>query len=145
MGSLVLTASSFARASFWPRPRYDSELDPRTSEVGTDLRAVRHRRHGAFGEIALPPELAGECSAHDSANDSMGWAVLAAPSSARALLFARSGSQARASSRPAPRSRLVLRKNPPRHPGSLNGIVLAQPERQGVLEWEGVPRCLKSK
>ena len=29
------------------------------SKVGTDLRAVRHRRHGAFGEIALPPELAG--------------------------------------------------------------------------------------
>jgi hypothetical protein len=41
MGPLVLTASSFARASFWPRPRYDSELDPRTSQVGTDLRAVR--------------------------------------------------------------------------------------------------------
>ena len=57
MGPLVLTASSFARASFWPRPPYDSESDPRTSEVGTDLRAVRHRRHGPFGEIALPPEL----------------------------------------------------------------------------------------
>ena len=29
------------------------------SEVGTDLRAVRHRRRGAFGEIALPPEVRG--------------------------------------------------------------------------------------
>ena len=29
------------------------------SGVGTDLRAVRHRRRAAFGEIALPPELAG--------------------------------------------------------------------------------------
>ena len=33
---------------------------PRTaSEVGTDLRAVRHRRHGLVRDIALPPKLAG--------------------------------------------------------------------------------------
>ena len=36
-----------ARSAFLPRI---------ASEVGTDLRAVRHRRRGAFGEIALPPE-----------------------------------------------------------------------------------------
>jgi hypothetical protein len=30
------------------------------SEVGTDLRAVRHRRRGAFGEIALPRRCVGE-------------------------------------------------------------------------------------
>ncbi len=39
-----------ARSAFLPRT---------TSQVGTDLRAVRHRRHGAVGDIALPPELPG--------------------------------------------------------------------------------------
>ena len=38
------------------QPRYH----PRTSWVGTDLRAVRRRRHGAFGEIALPRRCSGE-------------------------------------------------------------------------------------
>jgi hypothetical protein len=52
--------------------------------------------------------------------------VVAASSPARASLFARSGSQPWASNRPAPRSRLVLRKNPPRHPFPPNCIVPAQ-------------------
>ena len=43
----------------WPRQWYNPGCRPKTSPVGTDLRAVRPRRRGAFGEIALPPELAG--------------------------------------------------------------------------------------
>ena len=37
-----------------PTPWNNPSHRPRTSQVGTDLRAVRHRRRGAFGEIALP-------------------------------------------------------------------------------------------
>jgi hypothetical protein len=51
---------------------------------------------------------------------------MGASSPARAPLFARSGSQPWASNRPVPRSRLVLRKNPPCHPFPPNCIVPAQ-------------------
>ncbi len=58
-----------------------------------------------------------------SRNNTLGSVVLAASSSSRALWFARFGSQPWVSNRPAPRSRLVLRKNPPRHPFPPNFIV----------------------
>ncbi len=38
------------------RSSYNPGYRPRTSPVGTDLRAVRRRRRGPSGEIALPPE-----------------------------------------------------------------------------------------
>jgi len=75
-------------------------------------------------------------------NDSMGSVVLAASSSARASLFARYGSQPWASYRPTPRSRLVLRRNPPRHPFPPICIVPAEPTigvglivPRGTLDW----------
>ena len=51
-----------------------------------------------------------------SRNGHTGSVVLAASSSARASLFARYWTPARAPAYPAPRSLLVARKNPPRAP-----------------------------
>ncbi len=43
-----------------PKDLLPPECSLRASEVGTDLRAVRVNRRGAFGEIALPRRCMGE-------------------------------------------------------------------------------------
>jgi hypothetical protein len=112
IGSVVLAASSSARASLFAR--YGPSIGPRLA-LASSCERIRH------AIPFLPTE-----SFRLNQNDAIGSVVLAASSSARASLFARSWSQPWAFNRPAPRSRLVLRKNPPRHPYPSNGIVPAE-------------------
>ena len=91
----------------WRRSHGEEEGYPR---LRRSLESIAHR----MTRITIEPQ---ELTlARLSRNDSIGSVVLAASSSARALLFARSGSQPWAFHRPAPRSRLVFQKNPQRHP-----------------------------
>ncbi len=81
---------------------------PMTSEVGTDLRAVRPCSTWHF-QRNHPTRGARWGMLHR--NHSIGPVVLAPSFPARASLFVSYGRQERALAQPGPRSRLVLRKN----------------------------------